>query len=214
MRTVLRWVARLAMLIVLLPFAFLVVQGCKPSCAVGAVTLRAEDPDFGDLFKQSEKDKKLNGAPEAAATPGGGGRIGGGRNGGGSNPKPQKCGPGGGGNIFGQKDGKKKSDMFGANGARTFGSRTIYERSTKGYRYHMDIENLDPGKRPATLHVQIEKPGKYKEKKYEYNKSDGKFYERTSGDPLPRKVQKDIDDSDEGKRGLERALRDLGEGEG
>ncbi|GAB3768558.1 hypothetical protein GCM10028864_67120 [Microlunatus parietis] len=199
----LRWVVRLLMLIALLPFAFLVVQGCKPACAAGRFV--TEDVDLGDLLKQSEKDKELAKGPkkprsneaDGGVNPRGGGgnpRIGGG-----------KCPPG--------KDAGngKNSKMFGANGQQTPGSITVYNGTTSGYSYRIDVENLKPGVRPGTLHLQIDKPAKYEKYKYEYNPADGKFYDRLTGDQPPRAVRDHVANSDKARSKINVGLRRLGE---
>ena len=208
LQSVVRRLIRLVVVLGLLPIAILMAQGCKPAC--GAVTGKfvTEDVDWKEVFSQKDSDKRQGGPKVPGKPEPNGGVDPKGGNGAGRAGKAQPCK--GSGGVDNKKSGKD-SKLFGAKGAKTFGSRTIYSTKVKQYQYRIDLENLDPGKRKGTLHVQIKNPGKYQDKKYEYNPSDGRFYERKSGDQLPSTVRKDLYETDAGRRAVRQGLRDLGE---
>lgn len=116
----------------------------------------------------------------------------------GKNPCPSKGG----------KDGKQGKDkkMFGANGPRIF-SETLHNGHVRGYHYRIDIENPAPGRRAASLHVQLGGRGSTR---YEYNPKTKNFI-ATNGARLPRRVEDHIDNDPVAQRRIKEGLRKLGE---
>lgn len=182
-------ILRLAVAVGLLPILGLTAKACAPTCVSGSIGLRA---DGGwDWLKEP-------GGPLAEAKR----PVG---------PKPRKG--------SGKKDcsgpGKKADSKkeFGASGP-PIQSKTIYNGKVRGFTYRLDVENHKPGKRPASIHVQIKEPGKWSKYKWEYNRSTGSFDpDRKTGKLMPGAVRKDLD-TDEGQEAIKDAYRALGEKKG
>ncbi len=103
--------------------------------------------------------------------------------------------------------------MFGALGVQT-SSKTMWNRSNKSFRERVDIENPNPGKRPANIHYQRE--GKGGDHKYFYDPSTEQFYESVTdgvfSQPISNTLNNDLLGRPEIQAAIVKALKFLGEG--
>ncbi len=186
---------------------------CKP-CPPAAITadgmlagLRTDDGDNTSWQKwlKGGPDRPQAGKKDPKKSEPDGGVKGKGGSGGGQ-AKPKDCG--GSGKAGGsKKDAKFNGKLFGANGQQYGFSKPVANGTAGRTPWRIDLENPRPGYSPASLHVQLnDKTGATR---YEYSGS-GKFKTK-DGDPLPRKVQNDIDKDPKAQKKIREALDTLKE---
>ena len=96
----------------------------------------------------------------------------------------------------------KDGHMFGENGAQ-INSKTLWR--VKGSKERIDVENTDPGVRPASIHYHDAK-----DDKWYYNLNDGKFYEEDTFNEAPNRIQKLLENINI-RRAIEKAQKFVGE---
>ena len=198
-RRAVRAALRLVLMLSVVSVGSAALVACNPACAAAD---EKEPSNWGEWFRTDHSARQAGEKKPGQVVPEGGVPAKGGGIPGGSKAKgknQQKCGgsKAAGGNYWGSK-------------ARNFPSITVYNAKVGKYRFHVDVEN--PGKRDASIHLQIKEPGSWGKYKFEWNRFTRSFQaDRKTGKAMPNKIR-DHMNTDKGKAAVNKALRNLGEG--